>query len=48
MNDVNKQTREPFFNFTEPAPAYVAGVLIVFFILLQLIPGLSELFFRFI
>jgi len=48
MNDVNKQTREPFFNFTEPAPAYVAGVLIAFFTLLQLIPGLSELFVRFI
>jgi len=48
MNEVNKQTREPFFNFTEPAPAYVAGVLIAFFTLLQLIPGLGELFVRFI
>jgi len=48
MTGLNKQTREPFFNFTEAVPAYLAGVLIAIFTLVQIIPGLSELLIRFI
>jgi len=36
----NRKSREPFFNFTEPLPAYTAGILIALFLALQFIPAL--------
>lgn len=43
MTDFRKKQREPFFNFTEKAPAALAGVLIALFFLFGLIPGLVYL-----
>ncbi len=36
----NRKAREPFFNFSEPLPAYTAGLLIALFLALQFIPVL--------
>jgi membrane associated rhomboid family serine protease len=41
MNDYRQ--KEPFFNFTEPMPAYVAGALIALFILFAYVPGVYRL-----
>ena len=41
MNDFRQ--KEPFFNFTEPVPAYVAGALIVLFLVFAYVPGVYGL-----
>ncbi len=43
MTDLRKKQREPFFNFTEKAPAALAGVLIALFFLFGFIPGLVNI-----
>ncbi len=38
MQNSNRPPKEPFFNFTEPMPAYVAGFIILMFALLAYVP----------
>lgn len=42
MNTSQQRTNEPFFNFSEPMPAFVAGGLIVSFIALRYLPFVWE------